>query len=70
MGESMHEFLIFNFYFDRISMKEGIDLECYNEQYDKVLNETISKRCNSCRVVLARIVSTNEEPVTDVTKCC
>ena len=51
-------------------MKEGIDLECYNGQYDKVLNESISKRCNGCRVVLARIVSTNEEPVTNVTKCC
>ena len=39
------------FYFDRISVKEGISLECYDEQHDKVLNETISKRCSGCRVV-------------------
>ena len=39
------------FYFDRISAKEGIDLECRDEHCNKFLDETISKRCSGCCVV-------------------
>ena len=38
------------FYFDRISVKEGLDLESH-EDYDKFIDVTLSKRCSGCRVI-------------------
>ena len=37
------------FYYDRISVKEGIDLETY-EHRDECIDECLSKRCEGCRV--------------------
>ena len=38
------------FYFDRISVKEGVDLESH-EDYDKFIDVTLSKRCSGWRVI-------------------
>ena len=38
------------FYFDGISVNEGVDLESH-ENYDKFNDINISKRCSSCRVI-------------------
>ena len=38
------------FYFDRISVKEGVDLESH-EDYDKFIDVTLSKRCSDCCVI-------------------
>ena len=38
------------FYYDRISVREDIDLESY-ENNDNLLNETISKRCTGCWLI-------------------
>ena len=38
------------FYCDRISVKEGIETETYKHN-DSFINETLSKRCNSCHVL-------------------
>ena len=38
------------FYYDRILVKEGIDIETY-EHHDGFINESLSKRCNSCHVL-------------------
>ena len=38
------------FYFDRISVKEGVDLESH-EDYDKFIDVTLSKRYSVCRVI-------------------
>ena len=32
-------------------MKEGIDIESY-EHHDDIINESLSKRCNGCHVLL------------------
>ena len=37
-------------YFDRISVKEGVDLESHKD-YDKFIDVTLSKRCGGCRVI-------------------
>ena len=37
------------FYYDRISVKEGIDTKTY-EHSDSFTNETLSKKCDDCRV--------------------
>ena len=39
------------FHYDIISVKEGIDTETY-EHNDSFVNETLSKRCNGCCVLL------------------
>ena len=46
------------FYYDRISVKEGIDTETY-EQNDSFINETLSKRCNGCCVLFYNIMNFN-----------
>ena len=38
------------FYFDRISVKEGVDLESH-EDYDKFIDVTLSKKCSGCCVI-------------------
>ena len=38
------------FYFDRISVKEGVDLESHGD-YDKFIDVTLSKRSSGCRVI-------------------
>ena len=38
------------FYYDRISVKKGIDTITY-EHNDSFINETISKRCDGCHVI-------------------
>ena len=39
------------FYYDRISVKEGIYIERDEENYTNFPDETISKRCTGCRIV-------------------
>ena len=38
------------FYFDRISVKEEVDLESCKD-YDKLIDVTLSKRCSGCHVI-------------------
>ena len=38
------------FYYDRISVKKGIDTITY-EHNDSFINETISKRCDGCHII-------------------
>ena len=38
------------FYYDRISVKEGIDTKTY-EHNDRFINGTLSKRCDGCCVI-------------------
>ena len=38
------------FYYDRISVKEGIDTKTY-EHNDNFINETLSKRCDCYHVI-------------------
>ena len=45
MGERLPVFC-----FDRISVKEGVDLESH-EDYDKFIDVTLSKRYSVCRVI-------------------
>ena len=39
------------FYYDRILVKEGIDIETY-EHDDDLINESLSKRCNGFPLLL------------------
>ena len=39
------------FYYDRISVKKGIDTKTH-EHHDDIINESLSKRCNGCRILL------------------
>ena len=59
------------FYYDRISTKEGIDIECDEENYMNFPDESTSTRCTGYRIVFltAAILNTKDEFVIDVTKC-
>ena len=55
------------FYYDKISVKERIDLETY-EHRDEFIDECLSKRCDGCRVLLYIKYNFKNEFVIDVTK--
>ena len=50
MGTMFYKYWAMIFYYDRILVKEGIDIETY-EHHDGFINESLSKRCNSCHVL-------------------
>ena len=53
-------------YYDRISVKEGIDLECNEEHCMNFSDETISKRCTGfCRVFYNNINFKYQERICD-----
>ena len=57
------------FYYDRILVNEGIDIETY-EHDDDLINESLSKRCNGFRLLLLIkiILTIKKELAIDVIK--
>ena len=53
------------FYFDKISVKEGVDLESH-EDYDKFIDVTLSERYSGCHVIFYNKSNFNhQEPTCD-----
>ena len=55
------------FYFDRTSVKEGVDLESQKE-YHKFIDETLSKRYGCCVIFYNKSNFNLQERTCDVTK--
>ena len=52
------------FYFDRISVTEGVDLESHQD-YDNFIDETLSKICSGCRVIYNKSSFNHQERTCD-----